>query len=72
MKLYHGTTEAVARKALREGLRTRSETGSTGNWQHTVSSPTDRVYLTEAYAPYFAHAAQPDDVPLPEQRWAII
>ena len=72
MTLYPGTTEPGARKALREGLRTRAETGSTGNWQHTVSSPTDRVYLTEAYAPYFAHAAQPDDVPLPEQRWAII
>ncbi len=53
MKLYHGTTEAVARLALTEGLKPRRATGK-DNWAHTVNSSPDCVYLTTAYAAYFA------------------
>jgi hypothetical protein len=72
MKLYHGTTEAVARIALDEGLCPRGESGVTGNWEHSVPSGADRVYLTTGYAPYFAFAAQPEEVPIVEQVWAVV
>jgi hypothetical protein len=59
--LYHGTTEAVARRAMVEGLLPRSKTGKT-NWEHSVESNPDMVYLTTTYAPYFAcSAAEGDD-----------
>lgn len=74
MKLYHGTTEAVARAALTEGLKPRQELGIKSLWD--VESHPDYVYLTAAYAPYFAaHAAssaaeraESDS----EGRWAIV
>ena len=67
MKLYHGTTEAVARAALIEGLLPRAETGDDeGNWEDCPSNP-ELVYLTVAYAGYFAMAAAKDG-----ERWAII
>lgn len=53
--LYHGTSERVARLSLSEGLIPRGS--RKGNWNHTVASGKDRVYLTDAYAPYFANAA---------------
>lgn len=56
MKLYHGTTEAVARAAFKNGLQPRAHTGADSNWKDNPSSP-DLVYLTTAYAPYFAMAA---------------
>lgn len=56
MKLYHGTTEAVARKALKEGLKPRISTGKS-NWKHTVESNPSMVYLTAAYAPFFGMQA---------------
>lgn len=52
MKLYHGTTEGVARKAIKEGLKPRIATGRS-NWKHTVESNPSMVYLTSAYAPFF-------------------
>ena len=60
MKLYHGTTGKVAKLALTEGLKPRIMTGSNGNWNHTVSSRDDLIYLTTTYAPYFAHTATPE------------
>ncbi len=54
MKLYHGTTESVAKKALTEGLIPRGR--RKGNWKHTVDSRRDAVYLTDIYGPYFAFA----------------
>jgi hypothetical protein len=72
MKLYHGTTADVARLALDEGLCPRGETGVVGNWEHTCPSASDRVYLTTAYAPYFAHAAQPEDLAVEDQRWGVV
>lgn len=67
MKLYHGTSEAVARLALKEGLMPRGMSGNEGQWGSTVESNPDLVYLTTAYAPYFAqHAAETGE------RWAVI
>lgn len=59
MKLYHGTSEEVARLALKEGLKPRKLTGRS-NWQHTVESNNYAVYLTTAYAGYFAMATGGD------------
>lgn len=68
MKLYHGTSESRARRALIEGLRPRGEREGedTDRWNGCPSSG-DHVYLTVAYAPYFAAAASGED-----ERWAII
>lgn len=52
MKLYHGTSSAVALAALREGLRTRQSHGGDTMWPDNPSRP-DAVYLTDAYALYF-------------------
>ena len=56
MKLYHGTTERIARLALTEGLLPRSESGSDGNWPK-MDSCEFMVYMSSAYAPYFAVCA---------------
>jgi hypothetical protein len=56
MKLYHGTTEAVARLALTDGLLPREEAEVETQWPDCPSRP-DMVYLTNAYAPYFAGCA---------------
>jgi len=67
MKLYHGTTEAVARRAIKEGLLPRNKTGSEGNWEHTVASDDSRIYLTRGYAPYFAFSAVEEG-----EKWGIV
>lgn len=66
--LYHGTNmrhwEEI--KAAR-GLRPRKQTGGAGNWQHNENdSCPSLVYLTDAYACYYAVAAcvNDDDVPV--------
>lgn len=53
MKLYHGTTERVGRQALTGGLLPRRITKSS-NWGHSSPSHPNGVYLTDAYALYFA------------------
>lgn len=53
MKLYHGTSEAVARAALTDGLLPREESGIESLWEECPSRE-DLVYLTVAYAGYFA------------------
>jgi hypothetical protein len=53
MRLYHGTSEAIARKALDEGLLPRADTGIESRWTECPSRD-DLVYLTTAYAGYFA------------------
>jgi hypothetical protein len=53
VKIYHGTTETIGRRALTEGLKPREVTGKS-NWKHTVESNPTLIYLTTAYAPYFA------------------
>lgn len=67
MKVYHGTSEKVARLALTKGLLPRSLTNHIGNWKHTVQSSEDKVYLTDIYAPYFANCATEDG-----EKWGIV
>lgn len=69
MRLYHGTTESVARKAMTEGLLTREDRGGVDGdrWEGCPSSE-KHVYLTAAYAAYFASVACGDG----DERLAII
>jgi hypothetical protein len=53
VKLYHGTSETIGRQAKAEGLRPRKLTGKS-NWKHVVESNPSLIYLTTAYAPYYA------------------
>lgn len=55
MRLYHGTTEEAALKAMEQGLKPRSFTAKKSNWR--LKSRDDAVYLTDAYALYFAIGA---------------
>jgi hypothetical protein len=54
MKLYHGTSARIGRLALEQGLRSRKATKTKGNWEHSSLSRIDAIYLSVAYAPYFA------------------
>jgi hypothetical protein len=66
MKLYHGTSAAIARKALDEGLLPRRDTGRASHWTECPSRE-DLVYLTTAYAGYFACNATDELEP-----WGIV
>lgn len=66
MLLYHGTSERVARLAMTEGLTPRSESGVGSVWEDHPSS-SNHIYLTTAYAGYFAMNATPEG-----ERWAVI
>jgi hypothetical protein len=56
--LYHGTTTTKLGSILRRGLQPRGNQRR-GNWEEYPSRP-DMVYLTTAYAPYFALNAAED------------
>ena len=56
MKLYHGTSKKYLPRILEEGLKPRGKNG-TNNWKHSVGSNPKTIYLTDAYALYFAHIA---------------
>ena len=58
--LYHGTTSAVLDDLLIEGIMPRNKTGRNA-WSHTVPSRDDAVYLTSAYALYFAINSSSND-----------
>lgn len=66
MKLYHGASEKQLEDIKQNGIRPRSETG-VSNWEHTSESNPDAVYLTTAYAGYFAAQAAKEG-----ERWMII
>lgn len=66
MRIYHGTSERAARVAMTKGLAPRSESGVEPTWEDHPSSG-DYVYLTTAYAGYFAMNATPEG-----ERWAIV
>ncbi len=68
MKLYHGTSEPLARLILKEGIKPRGK--RRGNWKDQPSGA-DRVYLTTAYALYFALVTC-KVTPNKADRWAII
>ncbi len=53
MKLYHGTNAAHVPSIMKGGLKPRGKKAK-GNWGHTITSRHDAIYLTNAYAPYFA------------------
>lgn len=71
MFMYHGTTEQAAVKALKEGLLPRSTSKIKGHWDHTINSNPEHVYLTEAYASYFAMSATPVESTF-DTKWAIL
>lgn len=52
-KLYHGTSTHYLRDILKDGLQPRNVTGST-QFEHTLESRDDAVYLTTAYPLYYA------------------
>jgi len=59
-KLYHGTAARHLPDIKANGLRPRGK--RKGNWQHSVESCPDAVYLTNAYALHYAHeAAKPGE-----------
>jgi hypothetical protein len=60
MKLYHGTTSRHLSKILAEGL-TPGNQNQNSNWDHTVAADTSTVYLTNAYALFFANQALADE-----------
>jgi hypothetical protein len=55
-KVYHGTSAKYLPEILKSGIVPRKRTGNS-NWDHTVKSRDEFVYLTAAYAPYFAAQA---------------
>lgn len=62
MKLYHGTSVSRLSAILYAGILPRKESKQRSQWEHSVVSAADRVYLTDIYAPYFAfHAASRDE-----------
>lgn len=68
MYVYHGTSESAARRALKRGILPRGMSRKSGNWKHTVQSNPEMVYLTVAYAPYYASCVTDTD----RERIAII
>lgn len=67
MILYHGTSESNLNKILEQGSIQPRGTAGKSNWEHTIISSPDRVYLTTAYAGYFAANVSKEN-----ERWAII
>lgn len=57
--LYHGTNTDNLDKILEDGLCPRGN--NKGNWEHTIRSRNDMVYLTNSYAVYFAMCSIPKD-----------
>ena len=66
-KLYHGTSERYLSSILSNGLLPRTISNQRSNWEHSIESSDDRVYLTKGYAPYFAYSACEEN-----ERWLIV
>jgi hypothetical protein len=60
MHLYHGTSFSSWEKIQETGLLPR-KLGGSSNWEHTVESDPDTVYLTDAYAMYFSYQCTNED-----------
>jgi hypothetical protein len=58
MLLYHGTAAKNVPDILAHGIRPRGK--RKGNWDHSVLSRRDAVYLSDAYPIYFAGIAAKD------------
>lgn len=61
--LYHGTNECHLQDIISSGLQPRASTG-TSQWEHTVESRSDMVYLTTAYPLHFAANAEGEGAPI--------
>lgn len=61
MILYHGTSTKHLDGILKNGLLPTKETGHEGNYGNEVPSNEDTVYLTDAYAAYYAVGALDED-----------
>ncbi len=75
MILYHGTSEHIGRCALTEGLLPRRDHKQNTNWEHSIESNPDMIYLTQTYAGYFAANAvqiKSNDKNSTKEKWAII
>lgn len=59
--LYHGTSSSRIDAIVKEGLKCRADLNGVGNWPEEIASAAHRVYLTNAYAPYYALAAAEAD-----------
>lgn len=70
MILWHGTSEYAALEAVKHGLQPRRETGET-NWDHTVESNPEAVYLTNTYAAHFAICAMHNAPRIPDENTRI-
>jgi hypothetical protein len=55
--LYHGTSVASLPEIAAKGLLPRGG-GTKNNWEHTIGSHEETVYLTDSYAMYFAFCAE--------------
>ncbi len=55
--LYHGTSAASLPTIAEKGLLPRGG-GTKNNWEHTIGSNEQTVYLTDSYAMYFAFTAE--------------
>lgn len=60
-RLYHGTRASRLQNVLETGLSPRAATGHS-NWEHSVASRSDAVYLTTAYPLHFAISAGTGDL----------
>lgn len=54
MLLYHGTSTQHLDRILAEGLQPRRVTGQKSNWEGDIESKPGFVYLSAAYAVYYA------------------
>jgi hypothetical protein len=60
MLLYHGTTASLLPKIIRNGILPR-QFSQNSQWEHTIPSREDCVYLTDCYAGYFAQVASKNE-----------
>lgn len=59
-KLYHGSHVGALERIKRMGIAPRAIAKGRNNWDHTVTSNRNAVYLTDAYPWHFAHASSRD------------
>lgn len=61
MHLYHGTSTEHLDRILAEGIQPRAKTGRASNWESDVPTRIDFVWLTAAFAVYYAVEAAGED-----------
>ncbi len=71
MLLHHGTSLKSWEKIKENGLLPR-KFGSSSNWEHTVESDPNTVYLTDAYAMYFSYQCVENDETTGKRDKAVI